>query len=178
MARQSEKKRAAANSATLQTLLIGSGVINTLYILQYYLFGRPSSIKPFLILSIPALIIQYQFHRIAKPTYDDRGALISAGEDLSQGGINEWLLDIIYMTWICDVLTIIIGRNWVWFLYLAIPGYALFKIYNTFLKGRISRDNTVPEVPESIEPVKSKRQAKLEKRSEKTGGQRTKTMRA
>lgn len=64
MANASVKKRAAANSEALKSLHTYAGAINLLYFLSYFLLRRPASLKPFVIMSIPAWIIEYQLERI------------------------------------------------------------------------------------------------------------------
>jgi hypothetical protein len=120
MANAAAKKQAAANVSSLRTLHIASLIINGVFILSYYVMHRPSSIKPYILFSLPAFFLQYQLERMGRPRYDDKGSLVHAGEDLNQKGLIEWFHDIIYVTFLCDILVVITGRNRVWLLYFSV----------------------------------------------------------
>ncbi|KAK9460785.1 uncharacterized protein V1516DRAFT_677645 [Lipomyces oligophaga] len=165
MARGSSKKQAQANIEALKSLHISAAAINGLYLLSHFLLRRPSSIKPYIIFSLPAWIIEYQLERIGRPKFSSsNGSLISAGEDLTQAGLTEWLFDIVYVTMIIDILAVVFGRSWVWFLYLVIPAYGSYMAYSSFigpiLKQRAAASR-VQEEPES-EP-NSRKKSKKEK---------------
>ncbi|KAK7206672.1 hypothetical protein BZA70DRAFT_288141 [Myxozyma melibiosi] len=134
MANASVKKRAVANAQALKSLHTYAGAINLVYLLSYFVLHRPASLKPFVIFSIPAWIIEYQLERIGRPKFNPaNGSLVSAGDDLHQAGLTEWLFDIVYVTLACDILAVIIGRSWVWFLYLVIPLYGSYMAYTSFI---------------------------------------------
>lgn len=120
MANTAAKKQAVSNVKALKQLHIAAAVINGLFLACHFLFQRPASIKPYLVFSLPAFFLQYQLERIGRPKYDSKGTLVKAGDDLSQKGLTEWFHDVIYVTWVCDVLVAIVGRNWVWYLYLSV----------------------------------------------------------
>ncbi|KAJ9103656.1 hypothetical protein QFC19_004231 [Naganishia cerealis] len=56
------------------------------------------------------------------------GQVVSAGADLDAKGLLEWAWDTIYITWACAILSAIIGEK-VWYLWLAVPAIAAWKIY-------------------------------------------------
>lgn len=84
-------------------------------------------------------------------------------------------LSSIYITWACQVLSALISNKF-WYLYLAVPGIGIFKLYTTFapmikqFRGQgSSTPNTAP-VPADVaagQPQESKRQAKLKARMER-----------
>ncbi|KXI82171.1 UNVERIFIED_CONTAM: hypothetical protein ACS92_06465 [Bacillus cereus] len=90
--------------------------------------------------------------------------LSSAGQDLQQQGLTEYMIDIVYLTLAIDVLMVLFGSNKAWLLLLAVPSYAGYK-----LKGFISPFFARRQKEEQIETetVKSKRQQKLESRKTK-----------
>lgn len=145
MANASAKKQAASNAEALKTLHLTSLGINTIVLVAHFLLGRPKSITPYITFTVFALFLQFQIERMGRPKYDDSRVkaglaaaptLVSAGDDLKAEGLIEWIHDAIYMTWICSVLSVAFGSNKVWFLFLAIPAYAAFKIYNVFIAGK------------------------------------------
>lgn len=165
MANSAAKKLAVANTNALKTLHLASLAVNLTFLLSYSVLHRPLSLKPYLFFSLPAFFLQYQLERAARPKYDSKHQLIRAGDDLSLPGMTEWFHDVIYVTWVCDILTILTASNKCWFLYLSIPSYATFKIYTKFFAG--GRSSPAGSTPTE---TKSKRQEKLEKR----GAQRVK----
>ncbi|KAK9236038.1 hypothetical protein V1525DRAFT_363687 [Lipomyces kononenkoae] len=160
MANAAVKKQAQANLAAIKNLHTVSAIINALYIISYLLFRRPASIKSYLILSLPAWIIEYQLDKLGRPRYSPQnGSLISAGEDLSQAGLTELLWDIVYVTWGCDVLAFLIGRSWVWLLYLVIPVYGSYMAYTSFI-GPMLKNRAAAASSDQPEPVGKKKEKK------------------
>lgn len=136
MASQSSKKTAQANTTTLNQLHAISAGINLAVLIIVYFFRRPSNYKPWVLFSLPSWFFQYTLEKSGRPTYQGN-KLVRSGEDIHHEGLYEYFFDIIYVTWILDILMVILGTNYVWFLYLAIPGYAGYKIFGVaapFLK--------------------------------------------
>lgn len=163
MANAAAKKQAVSNVQALKTLHAISAVVNSLFIVSYFVLHRPNSIKPYIFLSLPAFFLEYQLERIGRPRYDTKGSLISSGDDLSQEGLTEWFHDIIYVTWGCVVVVILTGSNKAWYFYSSIPGYVVYKVYTMFFSG----NGGARSKGESEEETKSKRQEKLEKRGQR-----------
>lgn len=163
MANSAAKKQAQQNTIALKSLHISACIVNLFVIFGYMYLQRPYSLKPIIFFSIPALFLQLQLERMGRPKYDDKGTLIRGGDDLSQPGMTEWFHDVIYLTWGCDVLAVLLNTNKVWYLILAVPGYAAFKIYTNFIKPRTQRGGNNDE-NSTAEPAKSKRQEKMAKR--------------
>ncbi|KAK9369376.1 hypothetical protein V1509DRAFT_620606 [Lipomyces kononenkoae] len=161
MANAAVKKQAQANLTAIKNLHTVSAIINALYIISYLLFRRPGSIKSYLILSLPAWIIEYQLDKIGRPRYSQQnGSLISAGEDLNQAGLTELLWDIVYVTWGCDILAFIIGRNWVWLFYLVIPLYGSYLAYTSFIGPMLKQRAAAAATSDQPEPVTNKKEKK------------------
>lgn len=180
MAGAAEKKQAQRNTETLSSIHKLSGIINLIVLISIFLIGRPKNGKKYyFIYSIPLMICQYIIEKIGRPKYginaDGYKILIKAGDDLQQSGLTEYMIDIIYLTLLIDILMILFGSMKVWYLLLIIPIFAIWK-----LKGIISmimgmffpsknKGNVSPTTTDGLngEPVKSKRQEKLEKRGNK-----------
>lgn len=165
MANKSAKKQAIANAQTLKLLHAVSAGVNLFYLAVFFIFKRPGSIKPYLFCSLPAFLLQYQLERMGRPKFDAKGTLVSAGDDLAQAGLTEWFHDVIYLTWICDVLAPITGSNKIWYLYFAIPIYASYKVYTLFIASKGGLFNSARQ-PQAA-PVQSKRQEKMERNANK-----------
>ncbi|KAK6457892.1 uncharacterized protein RJT20DRAFT_27328 [Scheffersomyces xylosifermentans] len=173
MASQSSKKLAQANTTTLNQLHIISGVINVLTLLIVYFVQRPKNYKPWVLFSLPSWFFQYTIEKSGRPTYHNN-KLIRSGEDIHHEGLYEYFFDVIYVTWLLDILMVIFGTNYVWLLYLVIPGYAGYKLFGfaaPFLRkskpaASAAAANSGPD-DSTTDSGKTKRQAKLEARREK-----------
>lgn len=84
----------------------------------------------YIFLSLPSLLIEFWFERIARPTFVDTPNgkdLKRAGEDLEAKGLTEWMWDVMYWSWLCIVLVTLAG-DWAWWLYVSLPN-AYFAIH-------------------------------------------------
>lgn len=158
----------------LKEIHLLSGAINALTIAAIFIFKRPANYLPYLILSIPLVLSQIVIEKSGRPVYGPDKRLARTPMDLSQAGLTEYLFDVIYFTLICDLLVIVLGSNKVWYLYLAIPGFAGYKIFTLVSYGRNllggGKPAVEPQAAEEAQPqeeVKSKRQQKLEARGGK-----------
>mmetsp|Transcript_6505 Transcript_6505/g.8156 ORF Transcript_6505/g.8156 Transcript_6505/m.8156 type:complete len:178 (+) Transcript_6505:9505-10038(+) len=166
MASQSTKKLAAANTEILNQTHLIAVIINLLVIVILVVFKRPKSFIPYLIFSFPAFLCQFIIEQSARPVYVEdklsgQRKLIKAGEDVKHEGLYEYMFDTMYITWIIDVLMIVLGTNKVWWLYTIIPGFAIFKIVG-LVKGFKGSSKAEKKPEEQETPQKSKRQAKRE----------------
>lgn len=69
--------------------------------------------------------------------------------------------DVLYWTWI-NIILVAVSGNWAWWLYLVVPGYAIFAIVTTAsgLKGMMGGMAGAAAEPDS----QSNRQKKMDKR--------------
>lgn len=166
MASQSGKKTAQANLQTLKELHVISLIINVLALVTILYLGRPKSVWPFLVFSLPSLGCQYVLESSGRPKYTIEAGqpkLIKSGDDIKGPGLFEYMFDAIYITWLCDVLMIVFGSNKIWWLYMVIPGFIVYKV--SFLaKSFIGKRAPNPTPTKEEEPTKSKRQAKAEQK--------------
>lgn len=164
------KTLAARNTAILNRMHLISLGINLLFFIVHFLFSSRSLFAWF-ILNLPALVIEFWFERIGRPTHAN-GDLKRSGEDLEAKGLTEWMWDITYWTWFCVVLAALVG-NKAWYAWVMVPAYSGYLAFTTFTgarKGLAGMGGATPEGEGATSgPAgQSKRQAKLEKR----GGQR------
>ncbi|KAG4422888.1 hypothetical protein IFR04_003958 [Cadophora malorum] len=128
MAQKAKKDRAKANTASLNSLHIGTATVNGIFILFTLLIKR-RSLLAWTILSIPSIVAEYILETSGRPKYDAATkTLKSAGEDLAAPGLTEYMFDIIWVTWLCLISVIIFG-NWGWIVWSIIPAYGLYKGY-------------------------------------------------
>ncbi|ODV87689.1 hypothetical protein CANARDRAFT_192786 [[Candida] arabinofermentans NRRL YB-2248] len=183
MAGASDKKQATANVKILKEIHTISLAINLITIIGIFIFHRPSTKKYYFIWSIPSILCQYILEKSGRPKYETNlqgyQILLKSGENLQQSGLTEYMFDVIYLTLICDLLMIILGSNKVWLLLLVIPGFAIFKlkwlfsmVLNMIWPSRrggqkSNQQDDLVNGGGNGEPVKSKRQAKLEARNGK-----------
>ena len=162
--KKAAKSLAVRNAATLTRTHLISATLHSLFILlRFFLLSR--SLTPYLILSAPALVLQFYLDRLGRPSYAADGSLRRAGEDLEAKGLTEFMWDIVYWTWINIVLVIVFGDK-AWWLYLVVPGYSVYLAATTVggMKGMLGGIGDGAAAPET----ESKRQKKMEKR----GGQK------
>ncbi|CAL5376488.1 unnamed protein product [Camellia sinensis] len=90
-----------------------------------------------------AYVIPYQqLAMMAKPTYSESGELEDGGFDLTTDGVCGYLHDVIYITGIVQLTTIISEKFW--YIYLLIPAFAAYKLLG-FVKGFMSLGSEGPE---------------------------------
>ncbi|KAH9826546.1 SRP-independent targeting protein 2 [Teratosphaeria destructans] len=171
MAQKATKTLAAKNTATLnRTHSISLGVYGLFFLLRLLLLHR--SLWSFTFLTLPALVIEFYFERLSRPTLDPTTKdLKRAGEDLEAKGLTEWMWDVLYWTWGNVILVVLFGDR-AWWLYLVVPGYSAYLAVSTYLGmrsgfGGLSAGAGGEGAPGAGAAGQSKRQAKMEKR----GGQ-------
>jgi hypothetical protein len=143
-------------------------ILHSLFILlRFFLLSR--SLIPYLLLSAPALVLEFYLDRLGRPSYTADGSLRRAGEDLEAKGLTEFMWDIVYWTWINIVLVIVFGDK-AWWLYLVVPGYSVYLAATTVggMKGMLGGMGGAVGDGAAAPEAESKRQKKMEKR----GGQK------
>ena len=122
----------------------------------------------YLVLALPSVLIQIFFERSSRPTWQASSVgareVKSAGEDLEQKGLTEWMWDVLYWTWGCLVLVSILGDK-AWWAWSIIPAYSIYLavcLYSGTRQGFTSSTGSM-EATDATGGI-SKRQAKAEKR--------------
>lgn len=174
MIQKALKTQASRNTATLnRTHLISLAIYLFFLLVRTFLFTR--RLFPFILLTFPALAIEFWFERVARPTYSTSSSggqdLRKAGEDLDAKGLTEWMWDVVYWTW-GNVVLVAVAGDWAWWLYLVVPLYSAYLAFTTYsgMKsgfGGLSAGGGGQGGGEGS-AGQSKRAAKMEKR----GGQR------
>lgn len=100
--------------------------------------------------------------------------LVKSGDDIKGPGLFEYMFDCVYLTWFCDILMIVFGSNKVWIIMLTVPAFLIYKISSiakSFFGGKkvaAAKVSTANEDSQGKHEGKSKRQAKLEQRGQRT----------
>ena len=74
----------------------------------------------YLFTSLPSLFFTQQLYSMASPKYSSSGALVSAGADLTQPGLTQYMQDVIYVTWAAQLFGLIWSKGW--WLYALVSG--------------------------------------------------------
>lgn len=126
MAQKARKERAKANSSALNNLHTGSLVVNGIFLLWQFFF-RSQSLLLYFLLSLPSFLCEFTLERSGRPTYDpSTQALKTAGEDLANPGLTEYMFDLIWVTWGTVVLVLLFG-NWMWLVWAIVPAFGAYK---------------------------------------------------
>ncbi|SOV04059.1 uncharacterized protein UDID_07444 [Ustilago sp. UG-2017a] len=124
MARGSAKKTASGNTFLLTLLRNGFLATNAIYLLVRFWLLRSSVSKP-------AMFGYVASEAIALGLWLTLQSMAAQGNDLQQSGLTQYIFDIIYVTWFVQLASLVSGKFW--YLYLTIPGYAAYVIYQKIL---------------------------------------------
>ncbi|RMZ90106.1 hypothetical protein DV736_g2668, partial [Chaetothyriales sp. CBS 134916] len=167
MAQKAAKSLAARNTARLNQTHLISLILYSLFLVVALTLRRGSlSLQAYAVLTTPALLIEFYLDRLARPAYNADGSLRRPGDDLGAAGVTEFLWDVLYWTWITVIAAAVFG-NRAWWLYLVVPGYAIYAAVTTVsgLKGMLGG---IGGAAGDGGQAQSKRQKKMEAR----GGQK------
>ncbi|OCT46338.1 DUF788 domain protein [Cladophialophora carrionii] len=171
MAQKAAKTLAIRNSARLRQTHLITISLHALFLALSFTLRRSLSLWLYLLLCLPAILIEVYLDLLARPTYHPSGDLKRPGEDLDAKGLTEFMWDILYWTWINMVVVIIFG-NRAWWAYLVVPAYAVYSVVGAArgvksMMGGIAGGAGDGDGAEATQST-SKRQSKMEKR----GGQK------
>jgi hypothetical protein len=159
---------ASRNGAVLNRTHLISAAIHTIFLFLHFLFQRPGSLKRYLLLGVPTLVIEFYLEKVGRPRYNDDGSLRSAGEDLNATGLTEYMWDVLYWTQGC-IVAVCLFNDRAWWLWAVVPLYSIYLAYTTIMgvkKGFAGLGGGGGEV-EGEEGPKSKTQQKKEKRGDR-----------
>ncbi|KAI0284991.1 putative opsin [Russula aff. rugulosa BPL654] len=171
MANASAKRIASQNEAAIKNMLYGHLLGNLLPLLIRILFrwqAFQQSKKAIVLYCVSVALSQFLYQhlkRMGTPRRDSTGNLVSPGDDLNQPGMTEWTFDVLYISWIAQLGSAILGE-WFWLIYITIPTFVLYKLWSVVSPMLLGRSSTVSE-EEPKEEGLSKRQEKLKKRSDR-----------
>ncbi|KND92111.1 hypothetical protein TOPH_03199 [Tolypocladium ophioglossoides CBS 100239] len=125
MAQKAKKDQAKHNTAALNGLHLTALIVNAVFLLFHFLL-RPRSLLAYGLFSVPAFVCEYVLEVSGRPKYDAATkALRSPGEDMAARGLTEYMFDVIWVTWACAVVVLLVG-NWGWLLWAVIPAYGAY----------------------------------------------------
>lgn len=185
MAGKSAKRHAINNTRVLnQSIYISSGLI-ILSLSRLFLSNNKSVTLSFffnlkLILSqLPLLVCLYILNKTGRPIWSN-GELKNEGSMINLSnpqGLVEYMLDIIYLSWVGDIfLTIFNSFKLIWLIWIiVIPSYIIYKLFQLRNQFGGSKPFNIPQQnnknarssksTNAKETEKSKRQLKRENRS-------------
>lgn len=161
MANQSAKRIAQENIKLLKYLRYGFLIVHIIYYLLKIILHNGvlmnSEMTIYGITSAISLIVFFQLERMGRPKINEKKELVSEGVDLNAGGMVEYMLDVIYLTWFAQLLSNFTFYGW--YVLLVIPAYVLYKGTGFLFPLLNTMTAAAPE------QEKSKRQEKREKRN-------------
>lgn len=185
MAGKSAKRHAINNTRVLnQSIYISSGLI-ILSLSRLFLSNNKSVTLSFffnlkLILSqLPLLVCLYILNKTGRPIWSN-GELKNEGSMINLSnpqGLVEYMLDIIYLSWVGDIFLIIFNSfKLIWLIWIiVIPSYIIYKLFQLRNQFGGSKPFNIPQQnnknarssksTNAKETEKSKRQLKRENRS-------------
>ncbi|KAF8505549.1 hypothetical protein F5888DRAFT_1649976 [Russula emetica] len=172
MANASAKRIASQNEAAIKNMLYGHLLGNLLPLLIRILFqwqAFQQSKKAIVLYCGSAALSQFFYQhlkRMGTPRRDSTGNLVSPGDDLNQPGMTEWTFDILYISWIAQLGSAILGE-WFWLIYIVIPTFVIYKLWNVLISPMLLGRSSAVGEEEPREEGLSKRQEKLKKRSDR-----------
>jgi len=140
MAKGAAKRVIADNKKALNFIWKGSWLTSLFHlVIQLSLSGKRQvffhnlSHWGIYVVSCLACFLCYRYlERESRVIYDSHTKeLLSEGAAITQPGLYEYVFDVIYLTWILQVLSVI--SSYVWLGYLIIPIYALYKLWTKLL---------------------------------------------
>ncbi|XP_062260795.1 transmembrane protein 208 [Platichthys flesus] len=153
------------NEATLKfytRVILGANAIHiTVNLLVFY---SSSTFWTWLLLMF-ALAVYVGCYRsmtmMAKPAFAEDGSLLDGGIDLNmEQGMAEHLKDVVLLTAIVQVLSII--SSYFWYLWLLAPARAMHLLWVNFLGPWFMADN--PAAPEEVNEKKQRRQERRQQK--------------
>jgi hypothetical protein len=160
------------NAARLRQTHLISVSLHGLFLALSFTLRRSLSLWLYVLLCLPAILVEIYLDVLARPTYHPNGDLKRPGEDLDAKGLTEFMWDVLYWTWI-NLLAVIVLGNRAWWAYLVVPGYAVYSVVGAArgvksMMGGLAGGGAGDGDGAEAMPSTSKRQSKLEKR----GGQK------
>lgn len=171
MANSSAKKLYKSNQQRLKALAVAIGFTNLLFaIIRGGIFY--SSFDRFYIVftCLLAFIYSLSFYVIwvsARPTFSESGALIDAGNDVTQSGVLEYVHDLIYISILVQLG--LIFTKWASIIFLTIPLYLAYVAYGLGFSPFGSDDNntTSEDTVDQLAGLSRKEKRKAERQARK-----------
>lgn len=118
MANASAKRQAISNKKQLTMLHNVSYFIFASTFIYFRVAGK--HFWRHLLFASPAVVAEILLDRWCRPKYRPNNALISAGIDINQSGLVDYMKDLMMLNWFVLLLSVAVGAK-AWFLMLVIP---------------------------------------------------------
>ena len=122
------------------------------------------------LLSLPAWVIEFWLEKIGRPTYGENGELRKSGEDLEAKGLTEFMWDLLYWTWACIAAAAMVGDK-AWWMYAVVPLYSIWMASTTVMGMRSGMAGMAGQDNGSAQGADADGDSKRQKKLEKRGGQ-------
>ncbi|KAK5050636.1 hypothetical protein LTR84_003918 [Exophiala bonariae] len=169
MAQKAAKTLAVRNTSRLKQTHLITLAMHAIFLFLRLTLRSSLSLKRYVLLSAPGLLIEFYLEKLARPSYNPDGSLRRAGEDLDAPGLTEFMWDIVYWTWINLILVMVLG-NRAWWLYLVIPAYAIYAAVTTATGIKSSFAGLAGGGGEPSAASQGQGQSKRQQKMEKRGG--------
>ncbi|KAL8708877.1 MAG: hypothetical protein Q9220_006333 [cf. Caloplaca sp. 1 TL-2023] len=173
MAQKAVKQQAARNTAILKRTHLLSLAIHTCFIILRLLVFRQSCTRRTYLLygifSAPSFVIEFWFERMGRPVTGVNGEVKQPGEDLEAKGLTEYMWDVLYWTWGCILLAVLLGEK-AWYAWIVIPIYSAWLGWTTF--GSMKQGMAGMSGSNSAEGMANGSTSNRQKKLEKRGGQK------
>ena len=123
------------------------------------------------LLSLPAWIVEFWLEKIGRPTYAENGELKKSGEDLEAKGLTDFMWDLMYWTWACIAGAAVVGDQ-AWWMYAVVPVYSVWVASTTVMGMRKGMAGMAGQDDGSAQAANNSGDSKRQKRLEKRGGQK------
>ncbi|KAI5283406.1 hypothetical protein KEM52_003383 [Ascosphaera acerosa] len=132
MRQKAAKSIAARNASVLKQTHLTTLCLHGIFLFFTFVLGRPHSMLRYAALSSPTVLIGGYLERIGRPRYAENGALRTPGDDLYAEGAMTWLWDVLYWTWGCMGMVLVLGDQ-LWWLWAVVPVYTVYALYDAFV---------------------------------------------
>ncbi|CAG9466004.1 unnamed protein product [Pedinophyceae sp. YPF-701] len=163
MAKQGAKQQVAANNRRLAILTWIVYLPAAVYAVVRFGLQWHTTSKTLIAMALFAAAVSRtllgSLRRMAVPIYDETGTIADAGTNLSQGGMVGYYHDVLYITALTFVVSLLSDKGWL--LYLCVPALVLVFLFQLMGSG--------PKLPGAGRPdteAERKRQARAEKRAQ------------
>jgi hypothetical protein len=92
--------------------------------------------------------------------------LVNEGAAITHSGLYEYVFDVIYLTWLLQVVSVF--SFYFWLAYLLIPAYAIYKLWNKLIAPWIFGSNRTPELSQEDALKMKKKMEKKERHLQRT----------
>ena len=123
------------------------------------------------LLSLPAWVVEFWLEKHGRPTYVPKGELKKTGEALEAKGLTDFMWDLMYWTWACIAAAAMVGDK-AWWMYVVVPVYSVWMASTTVIGMRNGMAGMAGQGDGSAQGTDAGGDSKRQKKLEKRGGQK------